>query len=168
FLVILPNGKTATFIDVPQGAKPSATSETADFLAQSKAKKFSLSAILTGMASIIIGNPGAGFGHFSNTKVDQINASVSKITFQDAQGIIKAHDDVKKTVRDWLHSGYEVMVVGMAATTDKISVTTSSSTNLDLAFNGSVVSKCSDASGDSNKTNSSGNNSNSTGSGTGG
>jgi hypothetical protein len=167
-LVTLPNAKTATFIDIPQALKPTATSEAADFLARSKTSKFTLSAILTGMASIITGNPGAGFGHSSNTKVDQINATVTKITFQDAQGIVRSHDDVKGTVRNWLNSGYEVMVVGVAATTNKISVTTNSSTNLDISFNGSTVSKCSDSSGDSNKSNSSANNSDSSGSGTSG
>jgi hypothetical protein len=166
-LVIKPNAKTATFIDIPQAAKPSATSETNAFLAQSKSAKFTLNAVLTGLASLITGNPGAGFGHSSSTKVDQISGTVSKITFGDAQKVIKSHDDIATTVRSWMNSGYQVMVVGLTVSTEKISVATNSTTNLDLAFNGSVVSKCSDASGDSTKSNSAGS-TNSSGGGTSG
>lgn len=164
-LVIKPNAKTATFIDVPQAAKPSATSETNAFLAQSKSGKFTLSAVLTGLASLITGNPGAGFGHSSSTKVDQISGTVSKITFEDARKVIKSHDDIAATVRSWMNGGYQVMVVGLTVSTEKISVATNSTTNLDLAFNGSVVSKCTDDSGDSTKSNSAGS-TNSSGGGT--
>lgn len=155
-LVIPPKAKSATFIDLPKSVtRPDTAPASAAFLAQSKQKKFTIGAILTGLASIITGNPGGVFGHSSNSKVDQINSTGSKIIYDDARNLIRG-DAVQGRVLQWLHvPGQQVMVVAVVLNTKKISVSTDSSTNLDLAFNGSSVSKCSQTSEASNSATSS-------------
>lgn len=142
---LVANNNSATFIDLPSNvARPNVQPANADFPAVTQTKKFSLSAVLTGMLAVIGGNPGGGFGHSSNTTFTELKSLGTRITYQQAQSILD-DKNVQATIKNWLNTaGQRVYILGVVLTTEKISVTTNSSTNLDLAFNGSAVSKCSD------------------------
>ncbi|MGA7312933.1 MAG: hypothetical protein WBX22_03090, partial [Silvibacterium sp.] len=69
----------------------------------------------------------------------------SKITYEQANAILK-NSDVKAMVAQWLADPkQQVFIIGEVLSTTQISVSTKSAWNGDLSFNGSVVSKCANA-----------------------
>jgi hypothetical protein len=143
FIVTL--GKSANFVDLPSTIqKPETQSGIVDFMAEKKTSGFSLSAVLTGMQALIGGNPGGGIGHQSNLTFQELKAQGSKINLGQANDILK-NSDVKAQIDKWLHTpNQQVFIIGETLSTTEISVSSSSTWNGDLSFNGSPVSKCND------------------------
>jgi hypothetical protein len=140
FLVSLKN--TATFIDLPIDQKPSTQPITADFMAETSTKSFSLSVVLTGMQAIIGGNPGAGLGHTSSLTFAELKAQGDEIEYGQASDLLK-NEAIKSVVAQWLNKPkQQVFIIGQILTTSELSATSKSAWNGDLSFNGSPVSKC--------------------------
>src|ERR1019366_6393041 len=141
FLVATKDG--ATFIDLPSNIeRPKGLPAQADFPAVTQSSKFSLTAVLTGMAALIGGNPGVGFGHSKNFTFQELKAQGQRITFEQAGDILK-DAGVNAQVSKWLSNPkQQVYIVGVVLTTSELSAKSDSATNIDLSFNGSPVSKC--------------------------
>jgi hypothetical protein len=166
---LVANNKSTSFIDLPSNiSTPSTQDVTADFFAEKQNKKFSLTAILTGMAALIGGNPGAGFGHTSNLTFQELKATGARITYAQALSILN-NENAQSTLNKWLSTkNTRVFIIASVLKTNKLSISTDSAWNGDLSFNGSPVSKCADASSGSSSnssSNSGSGSSNSTGGG---
>ena len=131
-------------MDLPV-SHPDAKQVTVAFAATKKTSKFSLSAVLTGMAALIGGNPGIGLGHSKTATFQQLVAKGTRVELPQIQDLLK-NSMIKDTLRGWLETkGQRVFIAGNVLTTTEYSVNVDSSTNIDASFNGSVVSKCNDA-----------------------
>jgi hypothetical protein len=134
----------STFVDLPDALKPQPKPATVVFPAGKTKKSFSLSALLTGFATMIGGNPGLGIGHDSTADFKQLDATGARINPVVGKTIL-ANPEVTKTVRDWIKKPNDNQLAFMAAivlTTSEFSLTTSSKWNADVSFNGSPLSKC--------------------------
>ena len=141
---VVSTSRSTTFVDLPV-AHPDAKPITVAFAATKKTNKFSLSAILTGMAALIGGNPGIGLGHSKTTTFQQVVAKGSRIELPQIHALLN-NTTIKESLKGWLNTkGQRVFIAGNVLTTTQYSVNVDSSTNIDASFNGSVVSKCSDA-----------------------
>jgi hypothetical protein len=143
----------ATFVDLPSHfAKPAAQDATIDFPAVKATKSFSITAVLTGLASLIGGNPGLGAGHKSTLTFQELTATGKRITLEQANSVV-LDGDVKALVKNWLSQpNQQAFVVAAAFTTTNFSISTTSAWNADLSFNGSPVSKCDPAASSAKKT----------------
>jgi hypothetical protein len=145
FLVAVKD--SATFIDLPSNiGRPNSLPATADFPALKQTSRFSLTAVLTGMAALIGGNPGAGFGHTRTFDFKELKAQGKRITYEQAGDILK-DTGVMAQVGKWLSDPkQQVYIVGVVLTTSELSASTDSATHVDLSFNGSPVSTCTSSS----------------------
>jgi len=138
----------STFVDLPDALKPQTKPARVVFPAGTTKKTFSLSAILTGFATMIGGNPGLGVGHQSTTDFKQLEATGTRIN-DDAGSKILQNPEVKRKVHDWISNPSHKHLAFMAATvltTSEFSLTTSSKWNADFSFNGSPLKQCDAAS----------------------
>ena len=133
----------ATFVDLqPHCPKPSTQDATISFPGMKAAKSFSIGALLTGLASLIGGNPGLGIGHNSNLTLQELTATGKRITLEQANSVL-IDGDVNALVTNWLTKpDQQAFVVGATFTTTNFSISTTSAWNADLSFNGSSVAKC--------------------------
>jgi hypothetical protein len=145
FLVAAKDG--ATFIDLPSNIeRPKGLPAQADFPAIKQSSKFSLTAVLTGMAALIGGNPGGGFGHSKTFSFQEVKAQGQRITYEQAGDILKDAGVIAQ-VSKWLSNPkQQVYIVGVVLTTSELSAASDSATNVDLSFNGSPLSKCTSSS----------------------
>lgn len=145
---ILIARKTATtYISLPSDVSPPAASAIkVDFYGEDLTKKFSLSAVLTGMLAIIGGNPGLDISHSSSQKFTELSAQGQMITFNAAKDLLQNLDQNPKTskeLRQWVSTpDQQVFIVGTTVSTAKISVSSGSSTSIDAFFNGGPVKDC--------------------------
>ena len=142
--VMVVLGNTATFNGLPPTvSKPDTQPGVADFMAEKTTRSFSLSALLTGMQAIIGGNPAFDMGHQGSLTFQELHATANKISFSQASALLQ-NSAVTAQVKSWMNTpNQQVFIIGEAFSTTEVSVSTSSSWNGDIAFNGSAVSKCS-------------------------
>jgi hypothetical protein len=146
--LVVATKKQASFVELPTGtAVPHPQSGQVDFLQATAQSSFSFSAMLTGLTSIIGGNPGLNVAHASSSDLQEIKATASLINDDDARNILN-DPKVKQRIKEWLAiKGTSVYIVHETALTNKISLTASGNTQVDAIFSGPAPSKCSDGSG---------------------
>lgn len=142
---LVTTDKQTAFIELPSDvSKPITSVISADFLKEDVRKKFSLGAILSGMTSLIRGNPGLGLGHSRSMVFAELAATGEKIEYGQAQDLVK-QQTISDTVKQWLKTpGRQVMIVSAVLMTKKLSITTNATTNVDITYNGNILSHCSD------------------------
>ena len=141
FLVMEKKGGLATFHDLPHNVKrPAATDGTKAFPAIKSSKKTALSVVLTGLDAIIGGEPGMDFSHSSSLDFGAIEGSTSMISYEDARALMLA---MKDDLTEMLKTN-RIFIVGVAVSSKKLSLSTSSNVSLDVRFNGKKPDDCTD------------------------
>jgi hypothetical protein len=148
---LLANKKSTTFIDLPGDVeRPTTEPSHADFMAEQHRGRTGISVILTGLVSLIGGNPGVTFTNTNNVTFKELSADGTRIKYQQAAMILDS-PRVKDQVNEWMKSGLQVYIIANVLTTKKISIASDSNTAIGISFNGSSASKCDEVSASSSE-----------------
>lgn len=141
FVVVTKQG-TGFFRLPDPSLVPKADSGTAVFPKQTSDSNFSLSALLTGLLSLIGGNPGIGISAKTQSDFSGVAASASLIDNTTATQLAN-NPKIKPQIDMWFSDKktkvYSVLTVVSSST---LALTTSHSVEVDLSFNGSNPTKC--------------------------
>lgn len=148
-LLVAKGKNSATFVDLPSSvSRPAVQSplDTIDFPAMTVKKQFSLKLILTGLSSILGGNPGFGIGSNKSLTFKELKAQAQRLSFEDARTIansVAKSPELKDDLSSWLgDKNTQVFVIGVIATTTAFSVSADNNFNADLSFNGTLGLTC--------------------------